>query len=328
MKRRDFIALTGAASAAAATSASAQGQRAAPPTVAENRPAPALASASDGRVGTGDRIAGSPFAMRSTVWGTQAAAATAHPLATLTAIDLLRAGGTAVDAAIAANAVLGLLEPTACGIGGDVFAMVWDPRERRVVGLNGSGRSPRALSLETVRSRAVDGGIPSVGALSVSTPGAVDGWWALHQRFGSMRWGSLFEPAIALAERGAPVPQTIAYYLERALTNFSRPGRGIEEVENAKRTYAPGGRTPREGEVFRNPDLARTYRMIADGGRDAFYNGPIAEVIDRYFRRIGGWLSREDLAAHRAEWTEPYRTAGWRSTASGPTARGCRRFRS
>jgi gamma-glutamyltranspeptidase/glutathione hydrolase len=253
----------------------------------------------------GDRITGAPFATRSTAWGTQAAAATAHPIATQVAMDVLRAGGSAVDAAVAANAALGLLEPTGCGIGGDVFALLWDPRQRKVVGINGSGRSPRGLSLETVRSRAVKGHIPSHGAVSVSVPGAVDGWWAMHQRYGKMAWGSLFEPAIQLAERGVPVPQTVAYYLERNMAGFERPDRPIEDRVNARRVYAPNGRTAREGEVFRNPDLANTYRLIARGGRDAFYDGPIAEAIERYFRRIGGWMTRADLSSHRAEWVEP-----------------------
>jgi gamma-glutamyltranspeptidase / glutathione hydrolase len=133
----------------------------------------------------------------------------------------------------------------------------------------------------------------------------VDAWWALHQRYGKLAWGAVLEPAIALAERGTPVPQTIAYYLERNLRSFGRPELRIEETENARRTYAPNGRTPREGEVFRNPDLARTYRMIAEGGRDAFYDGPIADTIEAYFRRIGGWMTRDDLRRHRAEWTDP-----------------------
>jgi gamma-glutamyltranspeptidase/glutathione hydrolase len=302
MKRRTFLA-TAAAAPLAAGVAAAQPRSTTGP-VTENRPAPAAPEPAPTIV-SGDRITGAPFATRSTVWGTQEAAATAHPMATVVAMDTLRAGGTAVDAAIAANAALGLLEPTGCGIGGDMFAMLWDPKQRKVVGINGSGRSPRGLSLETVRSRAKDNHIPSHGAVSVSVPGAVDGWWTLHQRYGRLAWADLFKPAIALAERGTPVPQTIAYYLERNMAGFDRPDRRIEETENAKRTYAPGGRTPREGEVFRNPDLARTYGMIAEGGRDAFYDGPIADTIERYFRRIGGWMNRADLSSHRSEWTEP-----------------------
>ncbi len=253
----------------------------------------------------GDRIAGAPWASRSTVWGVNGAAASAHPLATLAAIDILRAGGSAVDAAICANACLGLLEPTGCGIGGDAFAMLWDPKAGKVVGLNGSGRSPAGLSLEVQRARAKAGLIASHGAVSVSVPGAVDAWAALHERYGKLKWAHLFAPAIALAEQGAPVAQTIAAYLGAAHTLFAEPPARIEETENFERVWAPLGRAPLEGEVFRNPALARTYRLIAEGGGRAFYEGEIAETIAAYFRRIGGWLTRDDLVAHRSEWVEP-----------------------
>ncbi|MEW6018192.1 MAG: gamma-glutamyltransferase [Pseudomonadota bacterium] len=297
MRRRTFLAALPAAlpGALIAQDAAAQTRTATP-----NRDRP--------DVGPGDRIDGATFASRSAAWGANGAAATAHPLATLAAIDILRAGGSAVDAAIAANAVLGYAEPIACGIGGDCFVMLWDPKTRTVVGLNGSGRSPRALSLETVRARARNGLIPSYGAISVSVPGAVDAWWAIHERYGKLPWKSLFAPAIGYATEGAPVSQNVAYYLARSLTNFGRPGQGIEEIENFKAVWAPGGATPKEGEIFANPALARTYGLIAEGGRDAFYEGEIAEVIERYFRRIGGWMTRADLAAHRAEWTTPYQT--------------------
>lgn len=255
-------------------------------------------------VNAGDRISGAHFATRSPVWGAEGAVATAHPLATLMGLDVLRRGGSAVDAAIAVNAALGFLEPVANGIGGDAFCMLWDPAQGRVVGLNGSGRSPRGLSLETVRARARGGHMPSFGAVTVSVPGAVDAWWSAHQRYGKLPWREVLEPVAALCERGAPVPQTIAWYWERNLTRFT-PENGVEEAENALRVYAPGGRAPREGEVFRNPDLARTYRMIAEGGRDAFYDGPVAEHVEAYFRRIGGWMTRADLAAHRSEWVDP-----------------------
>ena len=259
-------------------------------------------------VGPGDRIDGATFASRSAAWGVNGAAATAHPLATQTAMDVLRKGGSAVDAAIAANAVLGLVEPIACGIGGDAFAMLWDPASGRVEGLNGSGRSPRALSLETVRQRAVRGLIPSFGAISVSVPGAVDAWWTLHQRYGKLPWKAVMTPAAELARAGAPVSQNVAYYLARSLRNFTRPDSGVEEVENFLRTWAPNGRTPAEGEVLSNPDLARTYDLIGEGGRDAFYEGEIAERIERYFARIGGWMTRADLAAHRSRWDPPLKT--------------------
>ena len=257
----------------------------------------------------GDRIAGASFASRSSAWGLHGAAATAHPLASLVAVDILRAGGSAVDAAIAANAALGFLEPISCGVGGDCFAMVWDPAQRKLEGLNGSGRSPRSLSLATQRARAVGGFIPSHGALSVSTPGAVDAWWTLHQRHGRLKWADLFVPAIAMAQEGVPVPQPIAFYLAASFRFFTKPGRGIEEIDNFKKVWAPEGHTPAEGEVFANPALAHTYSLIARDGRDAFYQGEIADVIDAYFRRIGGWLSRADLAAHHSEWVEPRSTS-------------------
>ena len=293
MLRRTFLATLPAL--AAAGGAAAQSREANPN---RNRP----------DVGPGDRIDGATFASRSAAWGVRGAAATAHPIATQTAIEILRRGGSAVDAAIAANAVLGFVEPISCGIGGDAFAMLWDPRTRRVEGLNGSGRSPKGLSLETVRARSRNGLIPSFGAISVSVPGAVDAWWTLHQRYGKLPWKDLLAPAAALAREGAPVSQNVAYYLARSLRGFTRPGAGIEEVENFRRIWAAGGRTPVEGEVFANPDLARTYDLIAAGGRDAFYQGEIAERIERYFKRIGGWMTRADLAAHRSRWDPPQKT--------------------
>ena len=277
-------------------------------TVARSAPDGSIGGMSQSEIHHGDRLAGASFAGRSTVWGANGAAATAHPLATLAAIDILRAGGSAVDAAIAANACLGLMEPTACGIGGDVFALLWDPKAGEVVGLNGSGRSPRGLSLEVQHERAQGGAIAPIGPTSVSVPGAVDGWWMAHQRYGRLPWKALFEPAIALCEAGAPIPQTIAQLWSASVSGFLRNARRIGEVENLQRTYAPGGGTPGEGSLFRNPDLARSYRQIAEGGRAAYYEGEIARAIDSYFRRIGGWIDRTDLAAHAGEWVTPLRT--------------------
>jgi gamma-glutamyltranspeptidase/glutathione hydrolase len=177
------------------------------------------------------------------------------------------------------------------------------------VSLAGSGRSPQSLTLATVRSRAKNGVIPAHGAISISTPGAVDAWWTLHQRYGRLKWAELFQPAIQLCESGVPVPQIIGFYIKRNMAIFQRPESGVEEIANALHTYAPSGRAPNEGDVFRNPDLAKTYRMVADGGREAFYDGPIAQTIDAYFKRIGGWLSREDLREQHAEWGEPLVTS-------------------
>jgi gamma-glutamyltranspeptidase/glutathione hydrolase len=254
-------------------------------------------------VEAGDR----PVGTRSEVFGGHGAAASSHPLGTLAGIEILKKGGSAVDAAIAINAALGFLEPTANGIGGDLYAMLWDPRRSKVVGIAGSGRSPRALSLETVRSRTKNGVLPAYGAVTVTVPGTVDAWWRLHQRYGKLRWRELFEPAIAYAEGGVPLSPVVAYYMNRAMANFARPNMGIEEIANAQGTYASGDGA-RAGEIFRNPDLARTYRMIAQGGRDAFYEGEIARAIEAYFRRIGGWMTRADLAAHQSNWSEPATT--------------------
>ena len=307
MERRTF--LTGlpatAAALSLARSASAQGGTEDPPSAP---PAPGAQQYPPMDIQIGDRPVGPGFGSRSLVFGRSGAAGSSHPLATLAGIDILRRGGSAVDAAIAINACLGFLEPTACGIGGDLYAMLWDPRARKVVGLAASGRSPRGLSLETVLSRARNGVLPPYGAVTVSVPGAVDGWWQLHQRYGKLKWRELFEPAIGYATEGAPVAPIISHYMRRGMGNFLRPNMGIEESANARATFAPNGEAPRAGEIFRNPDLARTYRMIAEGGRDACYEGEIARTIEAYFRRIGGWMTRADLAAHRSEWTEPLAT--------------------
>ncbi|MFT3976888.1 MAG: gamma-glutamyltransferase family protein [Sphingomonas bacterium] len=306
MRRRQFIAALPAAALAAP--ALAQGRASAPASGL-----PPFQNPGDERyirpdVHAGDRPVGASFASRSAVYGTHGAAGSAHPLATLAAIDILKRGGSAIDAAIAMNACLGFLEPTASGIGGDCFCMLWDPKAKKVMGLAGSGGSPHALDLATVRSRARGGAIPPLGAISVSVPGAVDAWWMLHQRYGKLKWAELFEPAIGYAEQGVPVPDLIASAIRKSLRNFLRPGAGIEETDNAVKTYGLGGGGPKTGQIFRNPDLARTYRMIAQGGRDAFYSGEIARTIDAYFRRIGGWLRKEDLAAHHGEWIEPNQT--------------------
>ncbi|MDC7683998.1 gamma-glutamyltransferase family protein [Asticcacaulis sp. BYS171W] len=256
----------------------------------------------------GDRVTGAQFAGRSTVWGTQGAAATAHPMASLIGIDILRQGGSAIDAAIAINAALGFLEPISCGIGGDAYVMLWDPKVKKVIGFNGSGRSPKGMSLEHVRSKAKDGHIPSWGSVSVSVPGAVDTWGQMHAKYGKLKFAEVLAPAIALCERGVPVAQTIAYYLNASYRRFTNPASGIEEVQNFLKTYAPNGRAPREGEIFRNPDLGATYRYLAANGPRSFYEGQIADTIDTYFKRIGGHLRKSDLSAHKGEYSEPLKT--------------------
>ena len=331
MRRRTFIAsipaaallptIAGARTGTIGAAASASHGQSGPsqPAMSDAAPLPPVWKPGNDRfirpdVRAGDRPVGATFASRTAAYGLNGAAGTAHPLATQAGIDILKLGGSAVDAAIAINACLGFLEPTSSGIGGDAYAMIWDPKAKAVVGLAGSGASPHGLSLETVRARSRNGALPPLGALSVSVPGAVDAWWTMHKRYGKLPWADLFQPAILHAEAGAPVPDIIAYYIRRSMAAFAKPGSGIEETANALRTYGlADGKGPAAGGVFRNPDLARTYRAIAAGGRDAFYSGEIARTIDRYFKRIGGWLSATDLAAHRSEWITP-NTTDYRGT--------------
>ena len=290
MRRRTFLAAAPAAALAGRAFATSRREN-------PNRDRPDVRG--------GDRIDGATWAGRSAAWGLHGAAATAHPLATQAAIEVLKAGGSAVDAAICANAILGFGEPIACGVGGDCFVMLWDPKLKKVVGLNGSGRSPRALTLDMQRQRSKNGRIASYGAVSVSVPGAVDAWWSLHQRYGKLPWKDLFQPAIRHAEEGAPIIQNVGFYVEGSLRNFTKPGAGLEEVDNFRSVWATNGKTPREGEIFKNPQLAHTYRLIAEGGGRAFYEGEIAETIERYFKRIGGFMTKADLTAHHSEWVEP-----------------------
>jgi gamma-glutamyltranspeptidase/glutathione hydrolase len=257
-------------------------------------------------IGGGDRVTGLPFATRSPVIARHGAVATAHPLASHVAIDILKAGGSAVDAAVAVNAALGLMEPVNCGIGGDLFALVWDPRSARLHGYNGSGRSPMGRSLATLRRRlAGQTRIPSMGSLAVTVPGAVDAWFALHGRFGKLPMSAVLGPAIVYAREGVPVPQYIAHLWGGNLAAFEAGRHLIEETDNLRATYRPDGRLPSEGEIFCNPGLADTYASIAEGGREAFYTGAIARTIDAYFQRIGGDLRDDDFAAHTGEWVDP-----------------------
>jgi gamma-glutamyltranspeptidase/glutathione hydrolase len=226
--------------------------------------------------------------------------ASAHPLASQIGIDVLKAGGNAVDAAIATNAALGFLEPVSCGIGGDLFALVWDARTRRLHGLNGSGRSPAALTADKVRAEP-DGTIPLHSPYAWSVPGAVDGWFRLHERFGRLPMAELLAPAANAAREGEPVPQVIVDHWSRGAGLF-RDKPGFAE------TFLPGGRPPREGEIFRNPGLARAYDEIARHGPDAFYRGPIADAIVAFSERVGGFFSKGDLAEHHGDWVEPIST--------------------
>ena len=244
-----------------------------------------------------DRVTGLPFASRSEVIAMNGMAATSQPLATQVALDVLKAGGSAVDAAIAANATLGLMEPTGCGIGGDLFAIVWDAEKGELTGLNASGRSPESLTLQHFRDLGMEG-IPYLGPLTVSVPGAVDGWYELHGRYGRLPMADLLAPAIGYADEGFPVTQFIAdLWAENVESRREYPG--VREV------FMPGGAAPKTGDVFRNPNLANTYRKIAAGGRDAFYRGDIARSIDAYMAENGGFLSYDDLAKHESEWVTP-----------------------
>ncbi|WP_028110498.1 gamma-glutamyltransferase [Ferrimonas futtsuensis] len=248
-----------------------------------------------------DRVTGHHFASRSEVLAQNGMAATSQPLATQVALDILKQGGSAVDAAIAANAMLGLVEPTGCGIGGDLFAIVWDASSQRLYGLNGSGRSPKSLTLDHFKSLGLTS-IPPYGPLPVSVPGTVDGWFELHGRFGRLPMKSILAPAIDYAEKGFPVSELIAYYMNRSAPRLSLyPG--------FKETFMPEGKMPQKGEIFRNPDLAYSYRLLAEKGRDAFYKGEIARRIDTYMQENDGFLSYEDLASHRSEWVEPVKVS-------------------
>lgn len=243
------------------------------------------------------REAGLPFATRSDVMAQNGIAATSHPLATQIAIDILKKNGTAVDAAVAANAALGLMEPHSCGPGGDLFALVYSAKEKKLYGLNASGRSPRALTLEAFRKLGLQY-IPAHGPLPVSVPGCVDGWYALHQKFGDLPMPDLLAPTIAYARNGFPVTPIIAHEWRMSAAPFASDA-------NFRKTYLPNGRAPKPGEIFRNPDLAATLQAIANGGRDAFYHGKLAEKIVKYAQRVGCYLRRDDLAHHRSSWVEP-----------------------
>ncbi len=274
-----------------------------------------LGAFSADELGGGGRPVGADFS-RSPVFGANGIAATAQPLASQVAIDVLKQGGSAVDAAIAANAALGLMEPTGNGIGGDLFAIVWDPASDKLYGYNGSGRSPQGRSLDDIKQRIADmksagrlpedhEGIPAFGSLPVTVPGTVDGWFALHEQFGKLPMSQVLAPAVAYAREGFPVSPVIAYYFGRNLSRFNRDTGMIEEFDNAQATWFKGGRAPAEGELFRNPDLGTTLETIGREGRDVFYSGKLAEVMAKYFERIGGDLKLADFAAHRGEWVTP-----------------------
>lgn len=248
-----------------------------------------------------DRMTGKPFATRSEVIARNGMAATSQPLATQVAIDILKQGGTAIDAAIAANAALGVVEPMMDGVGGDLFAIIWDAKTQKLYGLNASGRSPYSLTLDYFKSRGMRS-IPGSGPLSISVPGCVDGWFEMHGKFGKLPMAALLKPAIDYAREGFPVSEYIAYDWEL----YSRQHR--ERNANFREVYTINGRTPAKGEIFRNPYLAATLEKIAKGGRDEFYKGEIARAIDGFCRNNGCFLSYKDLADHASEWIDPVST--------------------
>ena len=236
-------------------------------------------------------------ATRSPVYGQHGMVCAAQPLAVQAGLEILKQGGSAVDAAIAVNACLGLMEPTANGMGGDLFAIVWDPRDGKLHGLNACGRSPLGLTADLVPPEP-DGTIPLFSPYSWSVPGTVDGWAQLHEKFGKLPLAQVLAPAIRYAEEGFPLSPVIAGDWERGTRRF-KDFPGFAEV------FMPGGRAPREGEIFRNPALARTLRLVGEGGADAYYRGPIAEEIVRYSRANGGFFAPEDFARHTSEWCDP-----------------------
>lgn len=248
----------------------------------------------------GDRVTGQSFVTRSPVLAQHAMAATSQPLATQAALDVMKSGGNAIDAAIAANAVLGLVEPTGNGIGGDLFAIIWDAKTKKLYGLNGSGRSPKSLTRQWFIDNGYDK-IPSHGPLPVSVPGTVDAWFMLHQRFGKKPMTEILQPAIDYAERGFPVSQLIAYYWNRSVPILS-------QFDGFTEQFTIQGQAPKHGEIWKNPFLAKTLKTIAKGGRDAFYAGEMAKTMADYIQAQGGFLSVEDLANHQGNWVEPVST--------------------
>ena len=242
--------------------------------------------------------------------------ATSHTLASQAGAQILARGGSAIDAAIAANAVLGVTEPMMNGIGGDLFLLYWDAKTGKLYGLNASGWAPRGLSIEYLKQKGTLQ-MPQAGIDSVTVPGAVDGWAKAHARFGKLPWKDLFIPAIYYAEHGYPVPELIHDFWEG-------DAQTLKQTPEAERIFLPGGKAPEVGEMFANPDLGKTLRLIAEGGRDVFYRGEIAQSIVSTSAALGGTMQADDLADFSAEWVEPisitYR--GWKVYELPPNGQG------
>ena len=247
-----------------------------------------------------DRINGKSFATRSEVIAKNGMVATSHPLVTQIGLEILKNGGNAIDAAIAANAALGLMEPTGSGIGGDLFAIIWSAKDKKLYGLNASGRSPEKLTLQYFKDQNMTS-IPAYGPLPVSVPGCVDGWFEMHKKFGSMKMSEILAPAIKYANEGFPVTELIGYYLTLSSSRFKK-------YPNFSETFMPNGSPLTKGTIFKNPYLANTYQKIAKGGKDAFYKGETAKTIVNFIQSQGGFLSEKDLANHASEWVEPVST--------------------
>ena len=263
-----------------------------------------------------DRLTGESFATRSVVMAQNGMACTSHPLATMTAIDILKKGGNAIDAAIGANAVLGVTDPEMNGVGGDLFAIVYDAKTKKLYGLNASGRSPYELTLDMLRKT---GGqtLPVTGPLPVSTPGCVDGWFTLHGRFGKLPMKEILSYAVHYARDGFPVADEAAFYFGQLKGLFGND-------PDVQATFLRDGSPPKRGEVFKNPNLARTLESIATEGRDVFYKGYIAKTIDAFMKKRGGYLSMRDLADVKATWVDPVSTTyrGYRVWELPPNGQG------
>ena len=244
-----------------------------------------------------DRIIGKDFATRSEVIATNGMAATSHPLATQTAIDVLKDGGNAIDAAIAANAVLGLVEPTGCGIGGDLFAIVWIEEDKKLYGLNSSGPAAQDMTIKKLKAMGIDK-IPPFGPLPVTVPGAVAGWTALHKRFGKKSFDELFTNAIYYADNGFPITEVVGYYLQLSSERY-------KDYPNFKDIWMPNGDALKKGDIFINKGLANTYKEIAKSYGESFYKGEIAKIISKFIIEQGGFLSEDDLKNYQPEWITP-----------------------
>ncbi len=255
---------------------------------------------------------------RSNVISQQGIVATSQVLASQAGAQILAKGGNAVDAAIAANAVLGVTEPMMTGMGGDLFVIYWDAKTGKLTGLNSSGAAPQALNPEFLAQKGIKH-MPGDGINSVTVPGAVRGWYQMHEKFGKLPWKELFQPAIAFAEQGYPVHEGV-----REIWASQNVVRGLKANDESARVFLPGGKPPETGQIFKNPDMARAFRLVAEKGPDAFYKGEIAEAILKTSKHLGGTMTAADLASFSPEFVEPisidYR--GWRVYELPPNGQG------